>query len=1092
MGSDHGLQVVRRCAINGQAMTRVICDEFSRTEIGNEVCTERKCNSPFRVCPVCIEQATFEELVIIGSESYVDRSGYCHNHAKDRNADILELPAIKRKMMQHEKKMDKSAPVISDDDEESLSPDVAAEEAVRRALEKNGGLADETIGLSGGVAENAATEKNADLDATAKEKNASGLFNERDVVTMPIDKISLSELVPLHFFHNEELDLIETEMRCIKKYAPLRVVRRKEGVQAISGFGYWQVATKTGVKTLRVIIEQAKDERYEFLVSAIENLRLYCSFELSVIASKLKGLFPELSDDELASKFDVPDAVQWFQNLLKLQSLHPRLQNLMHPSIEPRKRLELGTVVKLGLFNLSDDEQRKMANRIITVKKIDMELEVLEEAIPARSNIKPSDADQEIAVRAEEGLKVPDAEAAGDIPEEQMIAEEGAGNQLITEPASDPVEAPAAKTDELGVCLVKASSLHPSSKGPRHLFHEDELNHIRLELRKYPAYPTLWVMEREGKLEVVRGEGVRQAALKEKIDELRVKVVNFPTERDEFLSLAVENHKEFCTWELFEVLQKIRGLYSQEEYSDKQIAECFKQENAAIWYRNVMRIKTLHPKLLKLMHPAIQPSKRLELAELLKYRLMDRTVSKQISEADDWMRSKKIVLTPEIEADAKAFGKEVKVEDNRTAGTASIAASQKNIGKKAAIAQDPDSRHCLIFDQEVKASVCLGNRGGVCVENKCQYAPTGSDESVAVNERSENISASATTYETLKQKLEKRLNDPDAKGRLKNDLADFLKRYPDVLAELGFKREGRKFRKITAPNDRRSSKAVSIPVQTPAAEVSNEAPAAAAKAQAKSVRSKKELVVVEKSFEALKKELSEKLNEVGRTGRFPLYLAKFADSHPEVVTELGFRKYRKQYKKIKSANIQTAQIRTDEDVSIFENMIEGGFCSTVELVNMADESRQLEVEKAQEKNHLRVELKTASRVFACFGSELTGNESDEELELALENWYDNPGNKGSMPVALRQYLERRPAHLPKIVRATDPQGRRRMMMVKSSGEKLQEQLQTYLHGIGHGTCPPIGVFDFLKRISPLLIELAGESGEVKELHVERIVSFEKA
>jgi hypothetical protein len=357
MGNDHGLQVVRRCHINGLPISRVICDEFSRTEKGNAICTEKKCNSPFRTCFICVEQATFEELVIIGSETYVDRSGCCHNHAKNKDADIMEVPAVKRKLAQHEKRLEKNGTSVPDDEDEVARPEIVAERAVLEALSKIEGVVEEQ------------PEQPEESKQNVAPDDVISLFNEQNVVRLALDIVKPSRAVIRHCYHQGELDLIGAELRCVENYTPVRVVRRNTEFHAISSLGHWQMARQLGLKTLRVIIVEASDEREELLASIIADREILCSLELMASVLKLRSLFSELSLAELASKFELPDAEEWLRNLLKLPGLNPQLLRLMDPSIEPRKRLELGTVVRLGLFDLPGHAQSKMADRIIGVKE---------------------------------------------------------------------------------------------------------------------------------------------------------------------------------------------------------------------------------------------------------------------------------------------------------------------------------------------------------------------------------------------------------------------------------------------------------------------------------------------------------------------------------------------------------------------------------------------------------------------------------------------------------------------------------------------------------------------------------------------------
>lgn len=744
-----------------------------------------------------------------------------------------------------------------------------------------------------------------------------------------------------------------------------------------------------------------------------------------------------------------------------------------------------------------------------------------------------------------------------------------------------------------GETFIEVSRILPSTVGPRKVFLDEDIEKLAKKLEIFGQTNPVVLIRRGGFFEIFRGEEIWQAAKKQGVAKLSVKFLQrkFGSEAEEYLESAVVNREVFTSLEMARILKHLKNLFPN--YTKYQIADSFSGThfNARQWFDNHLKLLTLHPRVIRIMEMSIPAGQRLTLEDVLRYKFFEMPMTSQEAKAKQLISLRKIELPYERSV--------AKVKDEK-------------VEKPSEIKSD----------------------------------------------------------EVLRSRLEKRLNNPDARGRFHKDLAAYVDRCPEVIKELGFKKEGRKYKKITSDSDRRSSRAISVATSATApfidleeetiqwflkpghkgnkparlaayllsrspdlppiakivakrkralkiaakvaivatkqavgASVSNasvnsnlvivpkvnkkyahligmddvqleveylkwleqagglgripwilgeyrnrrdgvvekqfsdaelkqqldewrknhpgggrkpdrfirylarigqqadspvtvskpkkvEAPQSSVGVGKKSVEkiSKDEKQIDAKSFEVLKQELSEKLNEVSRKGRFPQYLTDFVEAHPEVVAELGFRKYRRQYKKIKSAKIQVESLIDQKNALSFADTIEGGFCSTVEVADEFALEISSAVDKIAQIIPVRIVGKAENRV-ACVSSE--DARTDYALEIELQKRYKSLEKRGDMPDELKDYLKRRPEHLPRIVRKTDTDGKRRMMMVDNSGENMQALLSAYFLRPGSSGCPPKVVYDFLQGKLPLLLALAAEPVDVRELKIERIVLFDE-
>lgn len=257
----------------------------------------------------------------------------------------------------------------------------------------------------------------------------------------------------------------------------------------------------------------------------------------------------------------------------------------------------------------------------------------------------PEDVPSNLAGNAQDGNEPPPKETKPEKEAKKTAWEGLALEEPIDIPPPHPLEAHLGLVrGEHEALYAHVSELKPSLVGPQHHFHECELVRKEIELR-LPNYQTLWVAIRAQGLEVVRGEGLYQAALRLGIEKLRVKIVSFESQREEFLSAAIANQAMFCTAERVTILAELKACFP--EWSEEEIGARLQPDEPGKAFADYYAFFDLHPDVRMLMMPQLPPGKRLELDQAMRFGFHEMTPLKQCKMARELDRIRKIgVLVP--------------------------------------------------------------------------------------------------------------------------------------------------------------------------------------------------------------------------------------------------------------------------------------------------------------------------------------------------------------------------------------------------------------------------------------------------------------
>lgn len=286
------------CGITNKGVTRTYCDVYSCTESGNKICAVTKCGSPYKRCSICVDQATPEELVIIGKDSFITRSGLCDEHSKNSEFDILEL--------------------------------LNAANNSRATRRESSGAAPDSV-----VAEVAKTcnadDKFAVPGAASVITEFVHLAEVGQVVRLPLTLIKPNPNQPRKFF--DELSVESLGKSCIDKQdvkQPILVVKCDEDtcVMIVDGERRWRAAKHAGLQAISCLIKPPMSEIDIFVESAVTN---FGREDMSPIeeAHALKRIMDEkgLNQSELSALVGKHPAQ--ISNILKYLKLDREIQALV-------------------------------------------------------------------------------------------------------------------------------------------------------------------------------------------------------------------------------------------------------------------------------------------------------------------------------------------------------------------------------------------------------------------------------------------------------------------------------------------------------------------------------------------------------------------------------------------------------------------------------------------------------------------------------------------------------------------------------------------------------------------------------------------
>lgn len=387
MESQTGMSMaLRRCPINKEPITKVLCERISFTADGNEKCHELDCDSPFRGCFVCLEQASEEQLVIIGLHAYVKALGCCRLHANDKTANILEAPAVIKRLEKHERSRTNGVKSIDADDFDETEtfdlvgpvlppgylPGPGDKESETPPGECGGAAADGSVGqaLNSVETEDGAAKTNQPTDSPI-----ASLTLSKGESVLSVKMLIPSTVGPRKSFSEDELVGLSLKLKFDGQSDPLIVQKRGECYEIFRGEDVWLAAKNLRQETLQVkFLERPfSDEAEEYLAALMANRTIFTSLEL---ARLLKDLSDAQTGDELKERIagyanENFDACEWLDQHLKILTLHSKLIRLMEADIPSSQRLDLTKVLRYKLFELTSDEQEKRGEQLIAMYCID-------------------------------------------------------------------------------------------------------------------------------------------------------------------------------------------------------------------------------------------------------------------------------------------------------------------------------------------------------------------------------------------------------------------------------------------------------------------------------------------------------------------------------------------------------------------------------------------------------------------------------------------------------------------------------------------------------------------------------------------------
>lgn len=323
------------CPQAGKVISKEDCIKVSRVFENNRKCLNMECGSPWRICPSCI---AFGELKEYGNDCFVKITsreenpiGLCNFHLKHG----AEITRSEYKKIQKEQKSTIAVDVSVKT--ESPLPSAVIEKVV--------------------------------VDPMLKIVPDRSLIETKDGQTyiwVDREAIRPNPNQPRKNFNQKDLEDFAVGLKKEGQLVPISVRLLSPGdthtYEIIGGERRWRACGIAGIKKMKIVIEEVKDEKELHRLSTIENCHreTLCPLDEAYAFKKIKEDY-DYSDARIGEMVGKSDTHVYFR--LQLLKLHPDVQELLDPFLPRDKGLRVSCA--LSIAKLPFEEQAQFAREAV-------------------------------------------------------------------------------------------------------------------------------------------------------------------------------------------------------------------------------------------------------------------------------------------------------------------------------------------------------------------------------------------------------------------------------------------------------------------------------------------------------------------------------------------------------------------------------------------------------------------------------------------------------------------------------------------------------------------------------------------------------